>query len=102
MVCRRVKELAGRRFGWLATAPAAYPYLVVGLGVLTAVIGGMYASRLTIDSDFTALIPQEYESVKALNRLKAAVGGESEASIAKLDPIYPRVSACSEESPTGL
>ncbi len=49
------------------------PILIVAL--IVSIIGGYYASKLTLESDLAELLPDNFESVKALNRIKNEVGG---------------------------
>jgi uncharacterized protein len=50
---------------------------VLGIALVLSLIGGFLASRLTVDTDFSKLIPSSYPSVQALERLRDEVGGES-------------------------
>lgn len=49
------------------------PILVVAL--FTSLIGGYFTSKLTLQSNLAELLPDNFESVKALNRIKDEVGG---------------------------
>jgi len=49
------------------------PILIVAL--VSSAIGGYYASKLTLQSNLAELLPDNFESVKALNRIKDEVGG---------------------------
>jgi predicted RND superfamily exporter protein len=48
------------------------PILLIAFVV--SLIGGYYASKLTLQSDLAELLPDSFESVKALNRIKDEVG----------------------------
>ncbi len=61
-------------------------YLLAGLGL--AALSLFYAAKLRVDSDFSKLIPEDYASVQALEKLRATVGGESEAAIAIESPSF--------------
>jgi predicted RND superfamily exporter protein len=51
-------------------------YAVILLVALAgAGIGGYFTSKLTLQSDLTALLPDSFESVKTLNRIRDEVGG---------------------------
>ena len=50
--------------------------------LLLAGTGAWLASNLKIDTDFSKLIPADYESVKALEKLRDTVGSESESAVA--------------------
>jgi hypothetical protein len=45
------------------------------VAVLTAVIGGFFASKLSLRSDLAELLPKNLQSVKALERIQDEVGG---------------------------
>jgi uncharacterized protein len=64
------------------------PGLILLAGLLFAAWGGYNVTRLKIDSDFANLIPQDYTSVQALERLRATVGGESDAAVAIESPSF--------------
>jgi predicted RND superfamily exporter protein len=48
------------------------PILLIGL--FASVLGGYFTSKLTLQSDLAGLLPDSFESVKALNRIKEKVG----------------------------
>jgi len=56
------------------------PIIIVAL--LTSIIGGYFASKLPLQSDLAELLPDSFESVQALNRIKDEVGGVSHLRIA--------------------
>ena len=56
------------------------PILIVA--VIATAIGGYYSSKLTLQSDLAQLLPDSFESVKALNRIKEKVGGVGQLRIA--------------------
>ncbi len=49
--------------------------LIIVVAVVATAIGGFYTSNLTLQSDLSVLLPNSFESVKALNRIKEEVGG---------------------------
>ncbi len=49
--------------------------LILVAALVTALAGGYYASRLTLQSDLSVFLPDSFASVKALNRIKEEVGG---------------------------
>ena len=55
---------------------------VVLIASVLSFAGVRLAMNLKIDTDLANLIPPEYPSSQALERLRATVGGESEASVA--------------------
>ena len=61
-----------------------------------SVLGVRQAMNLRIDTDLANLIPPEYPSVQALERLRETVGGESEAAIAIQSPSFEANKAFAE------
>ncbi len=76
---------------------AQHPLPVIGLALALSVISLMGARHLTIDPDFANLLPADYESVQALERLRATVGGESEAAVAIESPSFEANKAFAED-----
>jgi hypothetical protein len=68
--------------------------LVVAAG-LTAV-GGVLTTHLSINTDFSRLIPSSYPSVQALNELRDRVGGENEAAVVIESPSFEANKAFAE------
>jgi hypothetical protein len=62
------------------------PFILVSLG--GAALGVWGTTHLRIDSDFSHLIPSDYASVQALERLREQVGGAQEASIIIESPSF--------------
>jgi predicted RND superfamily exporter protein len=58
------------------------PLALLALAATLAALGLFGASRLTIDTDLANLIPEDYPSVQALERLRETVGGESTVDVA--------------------
>ena len=69
-------------------AVVARPFAFIVVALALSVLGGVYAARLRVDSDFANLIPPSYPSVQALERLRENVGGESEAAVAIESPSF--------------
>lgn len=69
---------------------------VLAIGALFAVVGLYFAVQLRIDTDFSKLIPESYESVKALERLRDTVGGESTVDVGIESPSFEANKAFSE------
>lgn len=64
-------------------------FLVVLLVALGLSVGGvLLATRLSIDTDLANLIPPEYPSVQALEKLRDEVGAESELALAIESPSF--------------
>lgn len=62
------------------------PILLVAL--LLSVAGGLLTRGLSINTDFSRLIPRSYPSVQALDRLREQVGGENEATVVIESPSF--------------
>ena len=71
-------------------------WLVLGLAVLLSAVGLYFARHLRIDTDFAKLLPPDYPSVQALERLRDTVGGESEAAVAIGSPSFEANKAFAE------
>lgn len=67
---------------------ARHPGKIVAGAILLTLAGLWLTSRLTIDTDFARLIPSNYPSVRALNELQEAYGGESEAAVIIESPSF--------------
>jgi hypothetical protein len=65
----------------------AAPVILLVAAALSAL--GIYLARgLSIDTDIANLIPESYDSVQALNTLKATVGGESGVAVGIVSPSF--------------
>ncbi|MDP2957184.1 MAG: MMPL family transporter [Longimicrobiales bacterium] len=58
-----------------------YAYVLVVAAALAGV-GAYYTSKLKLDSDLAALLPDSFQSVQALKRMEGEVGGTSQLRIA--------------------
>jgi hypothetical protein len=79
-------RLIVRRAGW-----------VLVLATLLAAAGLWSAQNLTIDTDFSKLIPQDYPSVQALETLRETVGGESDVAVGIVSPSFEANKAFAED-----
>jgi len=61
---------------------------VVAIAVLVSGIGGYLAANLSLDTDIANLVPDDYESVQALETLQRTVGGESDMAVAIVSPSF--------------
>lgn len=77
-------------------AVVSHAVWVLLAALLLSVFGVRQASNLRIDTDLANLIPEEYPSVQALERLRETVGGESEAAIAIESPSFEANQAFAE------
>lgn len=64
------------------------PVPLILVSLLLAALGGWGTTHLRIDSDFSHLIPSDYPSVQALERLREQVGGAQEASVVIESPSF--------------
>ncbi len=64
--------------------------------ILLSAVGFFFTRQLKIDTDLSNLIPSDYPSVQALERLAQTVGGESEAAIAVVSPSFDANKAFAE------
>ncbi len=65
-----------------------YPFAVLLISISLAVGAGFYATRLAIDTDLASLLPEHYESVQALERLRESVGGETPLEVTINSPDF--------------
>ncbi len=65
-----------------------HPFLVLVLAGLFGIASGYYAFQLRIDTDLANLLPDSYESVQALERLKNTVGGGTPMEVAIKSPSF--------------
>lgn len=65
-----------------------YPVAVLLVSIIVAVIGAFFATKLVIDTDMASLLPDHYESVQALERLRDSVGGETPLEVTINSPDF--------------
>jgi uncharacterized protein len=71
-----------------------YPVLVLFVALITTAAGLYLASKLEIDSDYSKLIPEHYDSVQALERVRDRVGGEgSDVAVGIISPSFEATKA---------
>ena len=63
-----------------------HPLATLVIALLLGSLGAWRASNLRIDTDLAKLLPDDYPSVQAVERLRETVGGESEVAIAIASP----------------
>jgi predicted RND superfamily exporter protein len=69
---------------------------VLLLALALAGAGAYQAQNLTIDTDLANLLPDDYPSVRALDRLQETVGGESEVAVGITSPSFESNKAFAE------
>lgn len=62
--------------------------MVLTAAAVLSAVSFFFALHLTIDTNLANLLPPDYESVKALEKLRETVGGESELAIAIESPSF--------------
>src|SRR6056297_1648003 len=73
-------------------------WLVMFIAALCAVLGGYFASSLKINTDFSKLIPEDYPSYQALERVRNTVGGEgSDLAVGIVSPSFEANKAFAED-----
>ena len=65
-----------------------HPFVVLGVSLLLAIIGGYYSIQLKVDTDIANLLPADNPNVLALEKLKNTVGGETEMQVAINSPSF--------------
>ncbi len=75
----------------------AHPFAVVALAVVLAGLGAWQATSLKIDTNIVTLLPPDYESVQAINRLQETVGAESTVDVAIHSPSFQANVAFAED-----
>lgn len=67
---------------------ARRPVGVLAVALVATAVGAYLSSTLRIETDLARLLPSDYESVQALERLRETVGGESEAAVVIESPSF--------------
>lgn len=67
-----------------------YPLRILLISFVTALAGFILAYNLRIDNDLAKLIPKDYPSVQALEKLREQVGAENEVAVAIKSPSLPK------------
>ena len=65
-----------------------HPLLVVGVAFLLAGLGVWKSLGLRVDADIVTLLPPEYTSVQAIQRLQETVGAETTVDVAIYSPSF--------------
>lgn len=65
-----------------------YPYWVLAVTIISAVVLGDYALGLKVDTDIANLLPRKNPHVQALDKLKNTVGGETTMDVAIKSPSF--------------
>lgn len=65
-----------------------HSHWVLLIAIALSALGFQEARQLRVDTDFSKLIPPEYPSVQAIERLRATVGSESSVDVAIVSPSF--------------
>lgn len=65
-----------------------YPFWVISIATLSAIVATYFAVQLTIDTDIANLLPENHPNVQALERLQTQIGGETEMQVAIKSPDF--------------
>jgi len=76
------------------------PILLVGL--LLTVAGGWLTSRLSLESDLAELLPDSFESVRAVERMRDEVGGADQLRVALVTDDFPAAVELADALAPGL
>ena len=74
-----------------------YAWLVILLAIGVSAVAGYTARNVRIDTDFSQLVPSDYPSVQALERLRDTVGGESDVAVGIVSPSFDANRAFAED-----
>ena len=69
---------------------------VLLFAVALSAVGVSFLVKLSVDTDLSKLIPPEYNSVQALEKLRATVGGEETVDVAIVSPSFDANKAFAE------
>ena len=69
---------------------------VLLLALMFSAVGVNFLKNLSVDTDLSNLIPPEYNSVQALEKLRATVGGEETVDVAIVSPFFQANKAFAE------
>ena len=72
-------------------------WVVFAAALLLAAAGFYFAQKLRIDTDFSNLIPSDYPSVQALEKLRQTVGSETTADVVIESPSFDHAKAFAED-----
>ncbi len=72
----------------LVRAIVRNPFVVVAVALALTVLGLVSATRLKIDTDLATLLPEDYTSVQALERLRDTVGSETPVDVGIESPSF--------------
>ena len=74
-----------------------HPLVVVALALALAGLGVSQALKLQIDTNIATLLPPDYSSVRALNRLQQTVGAETTVDVSVASPEFEANLAFAED-----
>ena len=77
-----------RRIAFVPRWVVAHPFLVVAAALVVTTLGVWKATALSINTDIASLLPDEYTSVQAIQRLQELVGAETTVDVAIHSPTF--------------
>lgn len=75
----------------------SHPFWVVFVCISLAVLSGIYALQLRVDTDIANLLPEDHPNVMALDKLNETVGGETEMQVVISSPSFEANKAFAED-----
>lgn len=75
----------------------AHPFFVIAVALVFSGLGAWQALSLRIDTNIVTLLPEEYESVQAIERLQETVGAETTVDVAIASPSFEANLAFAED-----
>ena len=68
-------------------------HAVLAAALLLSLACAPLALRLEIDAELSNLLPSEYPTIRALERLRETIGGEDDVAVADIEPGFRRQSS---------
>src|SRR6056297_1027901 len=76
----------------------SHPIKVIFASLLLSIYGGMHATNLDIETDFSNLIPEDSPSIVALEKIRNTVGGEgSDVAVGIISPSFEASKAFADD-----
>ncbi|MFC1609845.1 RND family transporter [Myxococcota bacterium] len=71
---RRISQWVELRLGWVAATAASHPYCTLGLVGVATIMATFATARTQIETDLIDLLPESFESVQTLERVRENFG----------------------------
>lgn len=89
---RRVRRLRYAsvfdRLRWIPRFAVRHPLVVLGVALLLSALAISQAVNLRVDANIASLLPDTYDSVRAIDRLQEIVGSETTVDVAIQSPSF--------------